>query len=183
MRKGLFLTFVFLGFGPLAEADEFDEVVDYLTQKELIVSLSTRIIEGEQQTVWKMENTKLTPSGHAVHLKMSGENLVIFAQITPYFQTDETILLVAKGEVFISSAEKGLKYFSTLKSLPVSLGEKVIFFPLGMAADSKRNLYYIELEIQVHHRQRGGKGPSGEKLPVKAVEKQNLSRSPSLGRE
>lgn len=151
MRKGLLFTLFFLGRISLLAATEIDDALDYLAEKELVVSLATRIVESEHQTVWHMENTKITLSGQAVNLKMTGENLVVFAQITPYIQDDETILLVAKGEVFVSSAEEGTKYYSTLKSLPISLGEKVFFFPLGMAVDSQHNLYYIELEIQVLH--------------------------------
>ncbi|MBI9104039.1 MAG: hypothetical protein JEY99_16610 [Spirochaetales bacterium] len=123
--------------------------LDYLAEKELVVSLSTRIMETQEKTLWKIENTKITLSGEAVSVKMAGENLVIFAQITPYMQDDGTILLVAEGEVFISSEEEGTQYYTTLKSLPVHAGEKVLFFPLGMAVDSEQNLYYIELEIQV----------------------------------
>jgi len=144
----------------LNAGDGLEDALGYLSGNELVVSLATRIVESENQTVWHMENTNLTVSGQSVNLKMSGENLVIFAQITPYIQTDQTLLLIAKGEVFVSSAEEGTKYYSTLKSLPVSLGEKVLFFPLGMAVDSNRNLYYIELEIQV--------------LPRKASEKHSF---------
>ena len=135
-------------------AQETGDELDYLASRELVVSLSTRIMETQEKTVWKMDNTKITPSGQAVSVKMSGENVVIFAQITPYLQNDNSILLNAQGEVFISSEEEGTQYYSTLKSLPVVPGEKVLFFPLGMAVDSEKNLYYIELEIQVLPRER-----------------------------
>ena len=151
-RGFFFLLLLPLAFNLSAE-DGLEGALGYLSGNELMVSLATRIVESEDQTVWHMENTKLTLSGQSVNLKMSGENLVIFAQITPYIQTDQTLLLIATGEVFVSSAEEGTKYYSTLKSLPVSLGEKVLFFPLGMAVDANQNLYYIELEIQVLPRQ------------------------------
>lgn len=148
MRKGLLFTLFILGQLSLFASD-LDDAVNYLKNQNLVVSLSTRIIESEDETVWHIENSEITQSGQSVYLKMTGENLVVFAQITPYIQDDETLLLVAKGEVFISSIEEGTKYYSTLKSLPITLGEKVFFFPLGMAVDSERNLYYIELEIEI----------------------------------
>ena len=160
-NRGFFLLFLLpLAFN-LSAQDGLEDALGYLSGNELVVSLATRIVESENQTVWHMENTKLTLSGQSVNLKMSGENLVIFAQITPYIQTDQTLLLIAKGEVFVSSAEEGTKYYSTLKSLPVSMGEKVLFFPLGMAVDANRNLYYIELEIQVLPRQTPGAESDG----------------------
>ncbi len=149
MRKINLLIIVLISSVFSLASEEDGSPLDYLAEKELIVSLSTRIMETQERTLWRMENTKITPSGQAVSVKMSGENVVIFAQITPYIQDDNTILLVAEGEVFISSEEQGTQYYTTLKSLPVSAGEKVLFFPLGMAVDLEQNLYYIELEIQV----------------------------------
>jgi hypothetical protein len=45
--------------------------------------------------------------------------------------------------------EEGVKYYSTMKSLPVESGESVLFFPLGRAMDQQQNIYSIELEITV----------------------------------
>ena len=148
VQQGIFTLMLFSLIPGLYAQDE-DGGLDYLAQRDLVVSLSTRIMQTQEKTIWKMDNTKVTPSGQAVSVKMTGENVVIFAQITPYLQNDNSILLIAQGEVFISSEEEGTKYYSTLKSLPIVAGEKVLFFPLGMAVDSEKNLYYIELEIQV----------------------------------
>ena len=138
------------------ESESDPALLNYLQEKELVVSLSTKIMETQEKTVWTFDNTKITVSGEAVSVKMSGDNLVIFAQITPYIQDGDSILLVAEGEVFVSSEEEGTRYYTTLKSLPVMPGEKVLFFPLGMAVDAEQNLYYIELEIQVLPKEMAG---------------------------
>jgi hypothetical protein len=116
--------FVFVSFCPGAQDNDID--FDYIEGKKLSVNLNTRILGGENETV-------------------------IIADITPYFNPDNTIFLVAKGEIFLSDSDDSeeVKYYTTLKSLPVDVGEKVIFFPLGMAYDSKSNFYVIEMEIQV----------------------------------
>ncbi len=123
----------------------------YIENKKLSVSLTTRILGEQNETIWHMDSTKVTVSGEAVKVKLKGDNVVIIADITPYLNTDNTIFLVAKGEVFLSDSNDSeeVKYYTTLKSLPVKVGEKVVFFPLGMAYDSNSNFYSMEMEIQV----------------------------------
>ena len=107
-------------------------------------------MKEDRISIWNMDSSKLTISGMAVNLKLYGNDMMILADITPYLNDDNTILLVAQGEVWISSDESdGLTYYTTMKSLPVESGEKIIFFPLGLAVDSNSNVYTMELEIQV----------------------------------
>jgi hypothetical protein len=114
------------------------------------VHILARVVEPDKEDVWLTESRKVTISGRAVQVKLSGENLVIFADIIPYMNADRTILLVAKGQVWAQEEmEEGVKYYSTMKSLPVESGESVLFFPLGRAMDQQQNIYSIELEITV----------------------------------
>ena len=140
--------FLFLSTSIYAQTD-FN--FEYLKDKKLSVNLNTRILGSENETIWHMESSKLTISGEAVRVKMTGENLVLIADITPYLNTDNSIFLVAKGEIFLSDSDdsEDVKYYTTLQSLPVDVGEKVVFFPLGMAYDSKSNFYTMEMEIQI----------------------------------
>lgn len=137
-----------LSFNLQAQAVEFDKFIE---GKKLSVNMNTRILGTENETVWHMESSNITISGEAVKVKLKGENLVLIANITPYLNPDNTIFLVAKGEIFLSDSadSEEVKYYTTLQSLPVENGEKVIFFPLGMAYDSNSNFYSMEMEIQV----------------------------------
>ena len=132
-------------------AQATEDALKYIEGKKLSVNLNTRILGTENETVWHMESSKLTISGEAVSVKLKGENLVVIANITPYLNTDNTIFLVAKGEIFLADREDSeeVKYYTTLQSLPIENGEKVVFFPLGMAYDSNSNFYSMEMEIQV----------------------------------
>ncbi|MEW5817532.1 MAG: hypothetical protein AB1798_19305, partial [Spirochaetota bacterium] len=79
-----------------------------------------------------------------------GENILVYANITPYSEDDDTIMLVAQGQVWISSKDNNsVKYLSTMKSLPVTPGEKILFLPLGVSKEAKDQPFTIELEIQV----------------------------------
>ncbi len=131
-------------------SDKSDELLHYLRENALSVNIVARVTEPGAENIWRTESKKVTISGRAVQVRLSGENLIIFADIIPYMNEDRTILLVAKGEVWAQSdSSSGVKYYSTMKSLPVRAGESVIFFPLGRAMDQQQNIYTIELEISV----------------------------------
>lgn len=126
------------------------ELLHYLQENALSVYIAASVSEPNNKNVWHTESKKVTISGRAVQVKLTGENVIIFADIIPYMNEDRTILLVAKGEVWAQSeASSGVRYYSTMKSLPVRPGEPVIFFPLGRAMDQKQNIYTIQLEISV----------------------------------
>lgn len=115
----------------------------------LKVSIVTRVLEEDSTELWNMESSEVTVSGETIAVKLQGEDIVILAELTPYLLDDGSILLMARGDVFLSSDEDGLTYKTTMKSMPVDPGEKVFFFPLGVAFDSEENIYTIQLEIQV----------------------------------
>lgn len=144
------ISLLFIAFNSLS-AQTGDLNYNYIEGKELSINITTRILGEENETIWHMDSSKVTISGEALKVKLSGENLVVVANITPYVNEDNTIFLVAKGEIFLSDTDDSeeVKYYTTLKSLPVDVGEKVIFFPLGMAYDSNSNFYSMEMEIQV----------------------------------
>lgn len=124
--------------------------LQYLKNEALAVKIVARIIEPNHITVWHMDSTKITISGRAVEVRLEGDNILVLAHLIPYLNRDNTILLVALGQVWAPAAnQKGFRYYSTMKSLPITPGEKVIFFPFGTAVDQKSNVYNLELEIQV----------------------------------
>ncbi len=151
MRKTILIIIImFFPQASIISESLEDSTLKFLQNKTLAVNISTRVIQKNQETLWHMESSKLTISGRAVKVQLKGDNVLIFARITPFSLEDGTILLIAQGEVWLSSKQnEGLEYYTTLKSLPVKAGEKVLFFPLGVVVDSKSNVYTIELEIQV----------------------------------
>ncbi|MDC7126120.1 MAG: hypothetical protein PQJ46_11175 [Spirochaetales bacterium] len=149
--KRLFFISLLLSLNFYIYSQTTDLDFKYIEGKKLSINLTTRILGSENDTIWHMDSSDVTISGKAVKVKLKSEDLVIIADITPYLNPDNSLVLVAKGEVFLSdnTDSKDVKYYTTLKSLPVNLGEKAVFFPLGMAYDSNSNLYNIEMEIQV----------------------------------
>lgn len=155
MKRLFILLFLVLPGISLVYADgmskeELGEVLKHLQGKTVSVDINVRIIDEEGESVWNAESRRLTVSGRSVTVTMEGDNIEIHAQIIPFINQDNTILLVAKGEVWIGAGTKEEKeYYSTMKSLPVKAGESIMFFPVGVAVDTDKNVYSIEMEIKV----------------------------------
>ena len=132
-------------------AVDVNDALKYLEDKVLNIQIITRIVDEKGIIVWDTEMSRITISGKSVKVKLSGVNLLVITDITPYIMNDSTILLVSQGEVWIGSSEsEEMKHYSTIKSLPIISGESVLFFPLGAIKASDTVIYNIELEIQVN---------------------------------
>lgn len=140
----------------LIYAVDIKEALQYLEDNSLNIKIITRIVDEDGTTIWDTEMSRITISGKSVKVKLSGVNILVITDITPYILNDSTILLVSQGEIWIgSSGSVEIKHYSTIKSLPVSYGESVLFFPLGVIKASDTKIYNIELEIQVYLQSRG----------------------------
>ncbi len=132
------------------EDDPLDDILDYLADKALSVHIVIRLLDGNEVIVWDVEYTDVTVIGRALNVRLVGEDIVIDAFLTPFGSIETNLILVAYGQLwFTDSPEEGVRYESFLKSLPVEPGERIIFFPLGVAVDSDTNIYTIQLEIQL----------------------------------
>ena len=157
----VFTMAVFADEGPAAEKtaategetrDQPGEEFFHELKQVLSMNIEARISEFGEDAVWKVESSKHTISGRSVSVKLVGDNIVVLADFTPYVDTDSSIVLVAQAHVWISpQGGKPLEHFTALTSLPVRMGEKVLFFPLGVMSmeTNPDNTYNIELEIHV----------------------------------
>ena len=131
--------------------EEFQEALKSLLSNALQINISVRLVSADETPVWNMESSKLTIPGRSVAVRLDGDNIRIFLNCTPYVQENGTMLLLAQGQVWLSSPpDSSVKSVSTFYNIPVSLGEKVIFFPLGVPSNvAKKDVFNIELEIQI----------------------------------
>ena len=134
------------------------EALQELLSKALTVTVSARILPPDQQDqqedtpVWNAESTKLTIPGRSIKVRLDGDNVRIYLICTPYLQDNGEVLLLAQGQVwFTEPRDNENRYVSTFYSIPVSYGEKVLFFPLGApgAEGQEENHLNIELEIKI----------------------------------
>lgn len=150
IKKTLSVVVLFLSLSGLYAVDVSD-ALKYLENNVLNIEIITRIVDEQGVSIWEAEMSRITISGKSVKVKLQGVNILVITDITPYVRNDSTLLLVSQGEIWIgSSASEEMNHYSTIKSLPVTLGESVIFFPLGVIQAVDTKIYNIELEIQVN---------------------------------
>jgi hypothetical protein len=137
-------------------AEDLENTLELLADKALSVHITARVTQDGNETVWDMELSRVTISGRAVTIRLDGSNVIVVARFTPYKESDDKILLVAQGETWVTERDdENARYRTSFKSLPVSLGETVVFFPLGtnevnMDVDAARyGSFNIELEVQI----------------------------------
>ena len=154
IKKSLYPVLLFLSLSSVFGVDVNDALI-YLENNAINIEIITRIVDEQGLTVWDAEMSRITISGKSVKVKLQGVNILVITDITPYIRNDNTVLLVSQGEIWIGSPEsEEMNHYSTIKSLPVSMGESIMFFPLGVIKAIDKKIYNIELEIQVNPNKR-----------------------------
>jgi hypothetical protein len=154
IKKAIFVLSLFFFYNFIYAVD-INDALKYLEENSLNIKIITRIVDEQGLTIWDAEMSRITISGKSVKVKLQGVNILVITDITPYIRYDNTLLLVSQGEVWIGSSESDeMSHYSTIKSLPLSMGESALFFPLGVIKAMDTKIYNIELEIQVNPNKR-----------------------------
>ena len=128
------------------------EVRQSLLSRALQVTIAARLLPSDERPIWNVESTKLTLPGRSIRVRLDGNDLRISLVCTPYLQNNGEVLLLAQGQVWSGEpADKEVKYSSTFSSIPVSFGEKILFFPLGISNEKAQNngVENVEVEIKI----------------------------------
>ncbi len=148
---GLLLFFA----GTSVAAVELDDILQALLDQALTLRITARVVEGDRETIQSYELTRVTISGRAVRLRLEGGNITVIAEFTPY-EEDGGILLVAEGQILLRTAdEEEVQYVTSLRSVPLAIGERAVFYPLGMSTfdmdleSDQSGALNIELEVEV----------------------------------
>jgi hypothetical protein len=129
-----------------------DEDLESLIDEALQLQITAKVLPPDQQPVWNSQSKKVTIPGRSVAVRLVGNNIRIDVVFTPYQEEGGTLLLVAQGQVWFSEAPNAkTTYLTTIQSIPVSWGEKVLFFPLGFSSElSKTSTFNIQLEVEIY---------------------------------
>jgi hypothetical protein len=129
-----------------------DEDLESLIDEALQLQITAKILPPDQQPVWNSQSKKVTIPGRSVAVRLVGDNIRIDVVFTPYQEESGNLLLVAQGQVWFSAApDAKTTYLTTIQSIPVSWGEKVLFFPLGLSSDfTKASTLNIQLEVEIY---------------------------------
>ena len=139
------------------DLDDLDRSLELLSQGALQLHITARIVDqNEHETVWDMELSRVTIAGRAVSVRLDGSNITVVAEFTPYWEDDDTLVLVAQGQTWVrrdGDDQEDVQYRTAFTTMPIEWGEPVLFLPLGTGklpveteAFGRLN---IELEINV----------------------------------
>ncbi|MDR2404307.1 MAG: hypothetical protein LBD78_09805 [Spirochaetaceae bacterium] len=146
----IFSGVLFLTAGTVLQTQEpsLEELLPGLKERAVVVDMVARIVEGNQEEVWNSANSKVTIPGRPVGLKLVGTNVVVAVQFTPYRRRDGRNILVAQGQIWINVPNQGIRYQTTMESIPLEFGEQIYFFPLGSLDSPDEARIEIQLELR-----------------------------------
>lgn len=128
-----------------------DQSLQSLIDKALQLNITAKVLPPGHQPVWNSASKKVTIPGRSVAVRLVGENIRVEAVFTPYQEENGNMLLLAQGQVWFSEVQgEKTRYLTTFQSIPVSWGEKILFFPLGVASGlGDQKTFTIRLEVEI----------------------------------
>jgi hypothetical protein len=136
---------------PSASLDEIFPLFPELRDRALVCAIEARVVEAENEIAWQAADSKVTISGRPVSLKLAGDNVVIALQFTPYihFQSRGAPAgyLVIQGQIWVNKDDGSMHYQGVMRSIPISMGEKIHFLPLGPRKRRQESSIEIFLEL------------------------------------
>jgi hypothetical protein len=161
------LLFLAAGAVVFAQEPPQDGMMPGLRERAVVLNIVARIVEPGDEEIWNSNNSKVTILGKPVSLKLIGENVVVYVQFTPYQQENGRSLLVAQGQIWINVPNEGVRYQTTLQSIPMEFGEQIYFFPLGKVGSA--NEAWIEIQLELLPYMPGGGTENGGGAPEGAM--------------
>jgi hypothetical protein len=129
-----------------------DEIFPELRDRALVCTIEARIVEAGDEVAWQSVDSKVTISGRPVSLKLAGDNVVVALQFTPYMrfqrQSAPVGYLVVQGQIWVNKNDGGMYYQGVMQTIPVSMGEKIYFLPLGPRKNRDESLIEIVFDVQ-----------------------------------
>jgi hypothetical protein len=144
----VFGSLLFLTAGLNAQEFSLEKLFPRLKEQAVVLDIIARIVEQNQEEVWNSVNSKVTIPGRPVGLKLVGANIVVAVQFTPYLRQNGNNMLVAQGQIWVDVPNEGIRYQTTLQTIPLKFGEQIYFFPLGSVPS--RNEAHIEIQLELH---------------------------------
>jgi hypothetical protein len=138
-----------------AQELSLEELVPALKGQAVKMAIVARVVEQNQEEVWNSPvNSKVTISGQPVGMKLVGNNIVVAVQFTPYRQRTGRNILVAQGQIWIDVPNQGIRYQTTMETIPLEYGEQIYFFPLGSGENPNEPRIEIQVEINPYSEDR-----------------------------
>jgi hypothetical protein len=135
----------FVCSGVAAQGQTIDDIPPNLRNRAIIMDITARIVEQNQNVVWDTVDYKITIPGRPVELRLVGANIVISVQLTPYIRPRGNSFLLAQGQVWINIPGQGIRFHTCIETIPLEFEEQIFFFPLGN--DASDDDAHIEIQV------------------------------------
>ena len=146
LRALLIVALLVLGgaavFGQSDEAQALTSIglTSELSTRPLVILVSVNLVTEDGKIVMKMDRLEPTVPGRAVGAVLEQKNqLRVEALFTPFWDTEAVLTLHAQGRIWEADASGrygAAPVARAYRAMPVSLGEAILFFPLGAPEQS-----------------------------------------------
>ena len=134
-----------------------------IRERAVMMRMVSRIVEQNQQVVWNSENSRATMPGRPVGLKLVGSNLVVAVQFTPFLRPHGRHVLLAQGQIWVNVPDEGIRYYTTMQTIPIKFREQIYFFPLGSMETKDEAHIEIQLVMEPYSGRRHSANPPRDK--------------------
>jgi hypothetical protein len=139
------LLFFIIGVSLIAQETSQEQLPGGLRERAVIMHVSSRIVEQNQEVVWNSEATNITMPGRPVGLKLVGTDLVVVVQFTPFLRPTGQLTLVAQSQIWVIIPGEGMSFQTAMQTIPLEFGQRVYFFPLGPTRSE--DAAHIEIQL------------------------------------
>jgi len=133
-----------------------------LRERAVMMRMISSIVEQNQQVVWNSEISRATIPGRPVGLKLLGSNLVVAVQFTPFLRPQGQHVLVAQSQIWINVPGEGIRFYTTIQTIPLQFREQIYFFPLGSMETQDEAHIEIQLVLEPYSGRRHSENPDKE---------------------
>ena len=118
--------------------------------KNYLINFCIRILDHEDNHLVNSSWSRITMPGQSIAINLKANNLNIAVLFVPYFVNENTVMLLSKSKVILKNVnDSGGRFYSAVDSIPLKIGEKALFFPLGLLQGKVENISSCVLEIEV----------------------------------
>ena len=155
IKKAFFSGLIFFIItGSSLFAQQSEQSIETLLKEALSLHIHAMLSQNQENVLWESEVVKLTIPGRPVTLHLQNEQAKLSVHFTPYRKTEGGLILIAQSEIWLvknneeENGNQGIRYYTSMKSIPLDYGEQVLFFPLGKM-DNLNNPEKLHIEMAV----------------------------------
>jgi hypothetical protein len=110
------------------------EMMPGLRRQAVILDIDAQVLAQQEQNqvvVWNETTHKVVMPGSPVGLRLVGSNVVVVMQFTPFIPRRGQNMLVAQGQVWLEVPNEGIRYYTSIQTIPLEFDQPIYYFPLG----------------------------------------------------